>query len=89
MTVVAKQRITTIFWAGFGCVAGFIPAWVILLVVGQCLIDYDDDNVVDWTVNCFKYFAAAFCLICCSFGAACGWATGRHLAQDYSPTNQH
>jgi hypothetical protein len=64
-----------------GAAAGLLCAWAVLAPFSQCLIDYDDDDVVLYTVRYFRYAAAAVCVICSTVGAV----VGREIARFGGP----
>jgi hypothetical protein len=49
---------------GIGAIVGLLCAWVILVPLGQCLVDYDDDDVVLYTILYLKYVAIGFSVVC-------------------------
>jgi hypothetical protein len=74
-------------YAGLGIVAGLFCAMLVLMPLGQCLIDSDDD-VVEWTIRYFKWAARAFCVACAAIGATVGFFAGRSLADADAPRQQ-
>jgi hypothetical protein len=66
------ERAMALGCSGIGIVVGLFCAALVLIPLGQCLIDYDDDDVVLATIHYFKYGAGAFCLVCGVAGALAG-----------------
>lgn len=72
----------TLFWSGFGIFTGLLCATLVLAPVSQCLLDWDDDDVVLATILYFKWAACACYLISGTLGAIAGKA----LAKSFDPS---
>jgi hypothetical protein len=66
--------------SGLGLVMAVLGAWLILIPVGQTLIDSADEDVVLATIRYFKWGAAVFIGCWGCWGAEFGWKVGRWIA---------
>jgi hypothetical protein len=76
------RRICTLAFCLSGTTFGLLVAGYITMAAAQCLVDSDDDAVVIWAVNYFKWAGGAIMLAGGTAGTVAGWAMSRDVRWD-------